>query len=205
MLLAAEDSHKGRMMRNEEMEKLGLGTLRVLMDVQWFERSPQKLSHALLGSGGIKSDNRADVDAGGLIRQDTSDIEDEDLGSADKLNTWLDLQSKNSSPKADLKRDDSSGVEVGSLNVADQERKIESTNGASEKGEVIVTSSSSTLKGGNLQYNFHDGIPISIKPPGYARERLLRHTIASRLTGLPYVSHPIIVQILIESNGTLPD
>jgi hypothetical protein len=202
MILAAEDSHKGRVMRNEEMEMLGLGTLRVLMDVQWFERSPQKLIRAHLGSGGIKADDRVDVDPG-LLRQDSSDIEDEDLGSADKLNTWLEHQITSSS-KADLKKDDS-GLEVGSLTVADQQRKINSTNGASEKGEVIVTSSSSTLKGGNLQYNFHDGIPISIKPPGYARERLLRHTIASRLTGLPYVSHPIIVQILIESNATLPD
>ena len=42
--LAEEDSHQGRVLRQEELELLGLGTLRLLIDVTWFERSPVQVS-----------------------------------------------------------------------------------------------------------------------------------------------------------------
>lgn len=201
MLLAADDSHTGRVLRNHELEQLGLGTLRVLMDVLWFERSPVKLSEATVGKGGRKADDCVDVPPGHL-KLDSSEDGKEDLESAVKLNSWLDSHCK--SPQSmKSSANGSSGLDIGSLTLADHQRKLEHV--ATEASDKIVTSSSSTLKGGNLQYNFHGGVPVSIKPPGYARERLLRHTIASRLTGLPYVSHPLIVQVLIESDANLPD
>ena len=134
-----------------------------------------------------------------------------DLESADKLAAWLVVQRQATPPMTPLAKtppqppEEGHEVEQSSLSAADKQRKVDANGGEEESEFVLVDSSSSTIKGGGIAYNFFDGVPVSIKPPGYGRERRLRHTIASRLSVLPYVSHPLIVQILIESDASLPD
>lgn len=89
-----------------------------------------------------------------------------------------------------------------SLSSAARDRQLAgSEDGPTAIAAAAVVSSSSSLLGGTI----HVVGEKRVKPPGYAKERMLRHIIAARLAPIPFILKVVSIQVLVDGEGHLPD